>query len=139
MDNMNEDAAQAQLDSMEPMVLVQTVGVRKLKKVKVYPLSVKDQLECTRLLGSVADQLQKPDATTQELVAKFIYFIENDIDFILKKITEPEVNLDNITNTQLTELLQLIYLMNYETASKNLTDLSGKVKDLFRSERSLPK
>jgi len=151
---MPEELKQSDIDELQnlnPQVASATVGVRSLRKINIYPLSVGDQMKMTNILASkVVGFLSAKEANNDEaMVGFFINIINENISKFLGLSTcekpdeegnfpESEKLLSDITNLQISEIALLIYKMNFEESSKNFVDLFKKAKKLFQLERSLP-
>lgn len=126
---------------LNPQVRQTTIGLRTLRKIKIYPLSVGDQLELSDLIIDsltkyneiVADE-KKPDMQVFSEIANFIVnLIKENLDSLIEKITdrneaEEDVHiLDDVTNEQAIEIGKIVYEINFESLIKN-------VKSLFKVE-----
>jgi len=139
------------LQNLNPQVATVTIGVRNLRKIKLYPLAVGDQMRMTTLVGSAISAFvtSKEAANEAAMIGFFLNLINNNLTKFLglaicerpdenDKYPKSEELLCDITNVQASEIAKYIFEVNYETSVKNFKDLFEKVRGLFPSERSLP-
>ena len=133
-------------EKLNPSINKIEIGVRQLRTIAVYPLSIADQKKVTE---SVAGSLQSYFASEQAMSSvddiAFIDFmikliLENLVEFIravtdYTKKRDAENLLSEMTNDQAVDLAQLIYDQNYGNALKNAMSLLDKIKSIFLSER----
>jgi hypothetical protein len=131
-------------ERLNPQVVDIEIGIRTLRKKKIYPLSMADQLELSDLIAQALNAFfsretgESEEQQNMALVAFIIDLIKQNLKRILEMVTdvkEDENLLKEITNLQASEIANIIYEVNYESAVKNLKDLFEKVKGLFNSER----
>lgn len=124
---------------MNPQVTDVKIGVRRLRKLTVYPLSMADQLKMTDTLAmAIAAYLNSKDDSNVTMIAFVLNLIKENLGTILEMITDAEDGnklLEEITNTQASEIAELVYLVNYEGVLKNFKSLFGKMEPLFLSKR----
>jgi hypothetical protein len=115
--------------SMNPRVRVLEVGIRTIRKIKIYPLSVADQFE---LSDSITEGIQlyakeAGESLTAESVSKLIDLIRKKLPDILRLITPEEKNskalLKELDNYQLAEIAQIVFEDNYGEPVKKLVSL----------------
>jgi hypothetical protein len=122
---------------LNPEVVDIEVGVRYLRKVTFYPLSVAHQLKMTDILEMVFQELVgvSQGADKDESVALFfgkvLEIVKENINIIVTLITEeePETFLADLTNSQLAKIVEYIYTTNFEGPLKNLLSLFQKEGD----------
>ncbi len=126
-----------------------TVGVRELREVKLYPLSMADQIalpetfieafskfgeiDYENITKDVLKELTQEQTETEKntkTVKIVVELIKDNIQYILKKTTE-DVTLEDITNEQFVEIVDLIFTVNYEGSVGKIKDLVTRVKNLF--------
>ncbi len=128
---MSEDKEMDRLmsQSMNPRVRVLEVGIRTIRKIKIYPLSVADQFE---LSDSITEGIQlyakeAGESLTAESVSKLIDLIRKKLPDILRLITPEEKNpkalLKELDNYQLAEIAQIVFEDNYGEPVKKLVSL----------------
>lgn len=126
-----------------PEVRKVTVGIRDVRTVNQYPLSLHDQFELadqiTEVLSRVMELessgvLKKSDENddesnegTMEIIQSLLSTLSHNIPYILDKIFD-DVTANDVTNNQMIEIAHNIYEVNYATLSKNL-------KDLFKTKK----
>lgn len=124
------------LRQLNPQVRDLDVGIRELRTVKVYPLGVSYQLEMTDLLSEAIAGYISARANEDIDMASFISFaiglVRNNIDKFMGALTDdgPDL-LSDMTNMQLSELLEIVIKENYEDPAKNFQSL---LKNLFPAE-----
>lgn len=122
---------------LNPQIADLEIGIRNLRNIKIYPLSLGDQLEMTDLITATA---QKFFASRDEIEGKddmkfvqfFVDLLKDNLKRILGLITDEEDVLKEISNVQAVELASLIYTMNYEDSLKNAQSLFKKIQPLFQ-------
>lgn len=128
---------------INPQVVEVEIGARNLRKIKIYPLSVGDQLKMTDILAEVFAAfviIEKETTEEEEGLVKFgsylVSILKDNLPQIVGFVTEEEKDvLDDITNHQLIGIIEIVYETNFESVAKNAKGLFGKMKDLFQSER----
>jgi hypothetical protein len=119
---------------LNPQITDVDIGVRDLRKVKLYPLALGDQLELSDLIKEVLEAFFKTEDGSEESLSLFIAFafnlIKENMTKILGLIALDEANskklLKEITNAQLDEIAQVVYEKNFAVL-KNLKGLFGKI------------
>jgi len=130
--------------SLNPQITTVKVGVKSIREVTVYPLSVADQFKLTDIISEVMQKVADKDFAKKDdmLVVDFIIkAIRRNVTKIFSFILDDKekIDLGELTNLQLTEIINIIFYVNYEGMIKNLKDLSQKAKILWTSEGSSPK
>lgn len=117
---------------LNPVVRYTTIGIRVLKEVKVYPLSVKEQMELTEVISDAIRkfQLEQGDANNLESIPFVLELIKNNLGKIMSIVSDEQDGdiLSNITNEQLVDLAEIIYEMNFGSISGKIKALIGKIK-----------
>ena len=133
---MSEHDEQAMLN---PQVAEIEIGIRSLRKITVYPLSMADQLELTDL---VSQALAGATGAMEdmEVVAFITNLIRENLSRILSMVTDEKGDelLKELTNYQAANMVETIYEVNYGSVAKNFKSLFGKLAKLFPLERPLP-
>ena len=131
--------------NLNPQITDVDVGVRDLRTVKIYPLSLKDE----KLFADIFQEaLQKyfasgVDEGDEEQVSKFVgeilKLIEENFIKILGLVTDENGQelFDSMTNMQASQVVMVIYRTNFEDPLKNAESLLNKVKTLFQLRRPL--
>jgi len=124
---------------LNPQITTTEIGVRDLREITIYPLSMADQLNLTDLITQALNAFfQQQDEESIAFVAFMIELIKQNMNRIVAMITDVKKDEDllvDITNFQASEIAKIVYEVNYESAAKNLESLFEKVRGLFRSER----
>lgn len=120
------------MPNLNPQIVEVPIGVKELRNVTIYPLSMADQFKLTDVVVQSFHQFGTVDVDMgdEAVVAKMISLIEENIDKILTLVLdeEEEVKMSELTNEQFTDLCHIIFEVNYEGSVKKLMDLVGKVK-----------
>ena len=126
---------------INPQIMEVDIGIRELRKIKIYPLSMSDQLKLTDLLSSAIGVFAaKEDGEDMAVVAFIVELIKDNLGRILSMITDEDGNklLEDISNLQAATIAEAVYETNYGIVAKNLKSLFAKMKTFFPSERPLP-
>lgn len=128
---------------INPRITDAEVGVRCLRTIKLYPLSVGDQLELTDIITDAFQQFYTKGADNpndKEFIGFILGLVKKHLSKIVTLLTcgeEPPTILKEITNEQLVDIVQKVYAVNFDCIQKNLTGLSGKLQNPLQSERPL--
>jgi len=116
--------------ALNPAVVTVSVGVREIREVKIYPLSMADQKKAKDAIFQVMDIFL--DAKTSEVVlaSKAIDAIADNLDMLLGLATDPDdkVTIADITNDQFADIAEAIYTSSFEQAIKKFTGLVDRIK-----------
>ncbi len=125
---------------LNPEISKATIGVRELKEITIYPLSMADQLSMTNLITDTVRKFFEKGDTTDVEFAKFLSkLVEENLETILLMVTdEGQANLEDITNNQAVAIAELVYEVNFGSLVKKVKSLLEKVKEQFPSGRPLP-
>lgn len=115
-------------------------GIRELTRVKVYPLSMSDQLDfIPKAYRGFQDVVQKGDKFTDDseetnmlVMNEIITFIQQEIEALSLLVLDNKVDFTKCTNAQIVNLATIIYDVNYGDSLKNAKSLMEKVIRLFR-------
>jgi hypothetical protein len=127
---------QVKLEEVNPQVKEVKIGLRTLRKIEIYPLSVADQLELTDMITEAVGVFFSIEAEKQKegLPMEFIIFmtqlIKDNIGELVTKVTGEEDSdavLVDMTNDQMSDIISIIYKENFEGPF-------GKLVDLFQSK-----
>ena len=120
-------------DRMNPQVRDLEIGIRSLRKIKIYPMSMADQLSLNDLITQTITAFFATKASEGE--QGLIAFVTFMLDLIRENMgrfvgyttdeKDPDVFLGDITNEQAILLAEIIYEQNY-------VGLIKKVKALFQ-------
>lgn len=130
---MSEDKELSQHMSglMNPRVRVVEVGIRALRKVTIYPLSVSDQFSLNDLINQglkvYFEEAEKTQGNiTPVLVSKLIDLIRAKLPTMLKLIIPDEdikKLLKDLDNEQLATIAEHVFTVNYGDPVKKLASL----------------
>ena len=131
------------MSDLNPRIQTTRIGITTLMEKTLYPLSVHDQLKVTELVGSVVDGFSDDrnveGLTDIQIVQKFSKTIEENIEQILGYVSGPKeenkIDLKDLDNDQLTEIIDIIFTVNYENSIKNLQALRKRAQLLFPSKK----
>jgi len=124
-----------ELAKLNPQIIEVMIGTKTLKKIKVYPLSMGDQLKMTQLIVSTLQQLYTKKEDDNFAFAETVRAtISSNLEEILKLVTDEENVISNISNLQGLEIAEHIYEMNYEAIEKKVKSLIEKVTKTFLSQ-----
>jgi len=125
--------------SMNPDITTTEVGIRKLREVTIYPLSVHDQLKATEIITDVINTFSTfTELEDSNVIDAVVGILKPNISAILKLVVDEneEISLSELTNPQLERIVNIIFAANYKEVIKNSQDLIGKMKPLLASMRS---
>lgn len=122
---------------MNPMIRRVNVGTRELKEVKIYPLSIKDQTNLVEFfmggIEEVFEKFREGSMTNQQVFGFIAETIVAKIPEFLEYVTDKDdkVDVDTMTNFQLSEIIKIVYEDNFENPGKNVENLVGKLKGML--------
>jgi hypothetical protein len=130
---------------LNPRILHIDIGIKEVRKIKLYPLSVHDQMELSDLVTEAILTFFPKDEDGNKSDAEILSFafdiIKENLGRIIEIVTDPEdkVSLKDIDNAQLSVIATAIIESNYtdEGLVKNVKSLFGKIQSLFPSKRPL--
>lgn len=155
--NRNSKKDETRHDLM-PEIREVTVGIKEPRRVKIYPLSVPDQLDLadtiTDVLSTVLDLEQKgvlqsvanedddSEESAEERKSNTLYLVQSllttlrdTIPTVVDKVFD-DVSPNEISNNQLINIAFIIYEMNYQDLTKNLKDLFKKKEMAQESQKN---
>lgn len=129
------------------------IGVRNLRDITIWPLSLADELEFSeKIIGlvdnfdSVVNQplsvippvddddvisVEEEDNIELRIATYILSAIKEHLIELLIYMTDEEVTLKDLDNEQFIELCELIFDMNFDGAAGKIKRLLNKVKNLF--------
>ena len=121
---------------INPQVRTIKVGTRTLREVKIYPLSMADELRFVKTVGESIQSFRSPEVMDSETLAiGFIsQLVEENLPELVKMVAD-DVETSELTNTQALEIAEIIIDENFGKLSKNVKSLSEKIKKVFHLER----
>jgi len=139
---MSEDAK-----LLNPDIREIVYGKKELKKLTLYPLSVGDQFKVTDIVTKVVQEVvrgqkegQLNDFVFMSLVIEAVETNLGKILTLISDITEEEVKtvMSQLTNTQLSVIVESIWEVDYEPMLKKGKSLFDRGKSVFSSKKSSP-
>lgn len=136
-------------EELNPQIREVDYGVRSLRKLTIYPMSMADQKKFGSMFQEIIEEYlnQTPDGPMNAsdllpFATMVLKLIGENIKELLKLITdlrdrELDTFFDEVTNVQMSNIINAVYEENFDTPSKNLTGLVETIKQLFPSERQL--
>lgn len=131
-------------NSLNPDIREIYVGVKHLRKIHIYPLSISDQEKLTNLIVTFADKFQNVDwnnVTNDEALDVLKKIITDNLKKILEYVTDEDErpDLNEMTNNQFYEIVNAIFEVNYEGLVKNMKDLFSRMKNLMVQQNQMKK
>ena len=125
-------------NNMNPDITTVKIGIRQLKEITIYPLSIGSQLSATEIIQQIMSKVTTFDDKMEDslVIKEFLDILRKNITKILNFVVDKEIDLDELTNPQLEEIINIIYNCNYRDIVKNSKDLIGKTKSVLASMRS---
>lgn len=125
---------------LNPQIVDVEIGIRNLRKIRVYPLSMADQMKMTDIIVNAAMTAMK-QGNDMAIPAFILKLLQDNVGKVIAMATdepEPEEVLSEISNLQAIEIAEALFDVNYGAVAKNFKSLSGKMKEMFQPERPLP-
>jgi len=116
---------------VNPRIVDVEIGIHSLRKIKVYPLSMHDQKQLTKMIDGVLKSIFKDDGKSKDdknliMVSRAVKAIEENIEPIFKFVL-PDENIPKLMkeldNEQLSQIVEVVYNTNYKTPVKNVMSL----------------
>ena len=127
-----------EMQKLNPQIVDVEIGIRKLRKITVYPLSMADQLSLTDIIVNAAMTAMN-EGNDMAIPAFILKLLQENVGKILKMATdEDETVLKDISNMQAVEIAEIMFDVNYGAVAKNFKSLSEKMQGIFQPERPLP-
>lgn len=139
---MSEDAK-----LLNPDIRDIVYGKKELKKLTLYPLSVGDQFKVTDIVTKVVQDLVK--GQQEGILGDFAFMtsvmeaLETNLGKILTLISdsseeEAKEIISQLTNTQLADIIESVWIVDYEPMLKKGKSLFERGKSVFSSKKSSP-
>lgn len=137
--------SEGRMKNINPQIREVEVGIRNLRKIKIYPLSMADQLNLSDNVSSVLSSFfalseTGVEETDVEFVAFFVNLIKDNIKEVLKLVAldeDVESLSKELTNNQTSEIVGIILEDNFADPVKNLKGLFEKAREGSQSKRQL--
>lgn len=118
---------------INPRIRSVEIGIRSLRKVKIYPLSMKDQKQLIGLINKIIKSIFEGERKRGEdedsslvLVSHVVKAIEDNIEKLLSYVA-PDENIEKFMkdcdNAQLSGIIEHVYRDNYGEPVKNVVSL----------------
>ena len=126
--------------NLNPQIRTVSIGTRELREVTIYPLSMADQFKMTDLIVDAVSQFAavNPDELNDAAVVRvMVNLIEDNLQDLFTLILDEDekVEFSELTNDQFSDIVAIVYEVNYEGSIKKFQDLVGKVKMLLPREK----
>lgn len=121
-------------NTLNPQITDVEIGVRSLRKITIYPLSMAAELKLTDLITRVLREFY--GAGKQEdlaFISIIMGIIRDNLGSLIEMITDNENSedlLNEITNIQAVELAEVIFDVNFAGAIKNAIGLFEKARNI---------
>ena len=116
--------------NINPRIREAEIGIKTLRKIKIYPLSIRDQIEMTDIVSqAVVGFMAAREEDNATLVAWAVSFMKENLAKVLSCVTDDEDTdalLDEITNNQAMEIGRIVYEENFAALKKTLDGVLGK-------------
>ena len=129
---------------LNPDIRQTVYGKKELKEITLYPLSIGDQFKVTELATGIIQKLAEVGQNVTDLafMAAVMSSLEENFGTILSLITDipkKEINIvvNNLTNSQLIDIIESVWTVDYEPALKKGKNLFDRGKSVFNLKRSL--
>jgi len=128
-----------EMREINPQITETKIGIRDLRIVTVYPLSLGNQLALEDVITKALTEFNVgDDPSAEEVMGFFFTMIKGNLERIIGFVIEEPDPLNNMTNDQAIEIASIIFEVNYEGSIKNALSLFEKIKTAFQPERQLP-
>lgn len=140
------------MSNVNPDIRKVFVGKKSLEEYDVYPLSIGDQRKVSSILLAAYKSFRSKVSSVseeeqEEVVNAVVESIYEDIPKVLALVFDVEQEkaveiFDKMTNSQLSELIDHVWEVNYKSLEKNGSGLFRMLKNLFMSsetEQAIPK
>ena len=126
---------------LNPRIANVQIGIRELRTISIYPLSVGHQSKTVELITVLINSMaeQKLDGLTDlQLAEYFGGTISENIKKILEFVTDPKdkVSIDDIDNVQLADIIEIVIKNNFGDVTKKLKAIWAQIQDKFLSPKS---
>jgi len=129
---------------LNPQIVDIYVGKRNLREISIYPLSLGDQRKLTGIISEAINSFfSMHSGEINDIDPQFIAFclglIDKNIENLSEMITDEGVEiLDEITNDQLSKIIEIVYTQNYDKPVKNVLRLFEKSQKSVSERPSQP-
>lgn len=119
------------MSSMNPQITTVQVGVKSLREITLYPLSMADQFQMTDIIKEEISSIigtDFNDMTDFEATEVVIDAIKRNLSKLLTYVLDKDdsVDFNEVTNAQFVDIVQKLYEVNFDVVVKNLETLKQK-------------
>jgi hypothetical protein len=133
---------------LNPQIKELEIGIRNLRNILIYPLSVRDQLKMKEVIKATLDTIFGSSGMEDtEFVGFIVETITSNLDKLIPLVTDPLIEngvevdiLSEMTNKQFSEAISIIYEENFSFLLEKVTSQLEKLKEkiLNLSPTNLP-
>ena len=126
------------MPGLNPQIQSMEIGVKALRTVTFYPLSMADQFTLSDIITAAVEEYGSVEESSDVDIFKTIMSaIQDNLIVILNLITDDneDVTLNELTNNQFADICEMIYSVNFESASGKFKSLFNKAKKAFQLKR----
>jgi len=128
---------------LNPQITSIEIGIRNLRKVTIYPLSIGDQFSVDEVIVKALSGFEVDTASEGQIIQFVFTVIKGNLAKIIEFVTDKEEVgggdlLKDITNDQMLAIISIIYKVNYESQIKNAQSLFSQIQQQFQLERQSP-
>jgi len=118
--------------SLNPQISSIGIGIRELREITIYPLSLADQISLSKIITSCASEYINSEDQSDVAFAAFISkAISENLAKILSIVTDEKGDLlSEITNAQAVNIAEILYEINFGSVAKNVKCLIAKAKKI---------
>ena len=130
------------MSTMNPQIRSTEIGVRDIKKITIFPLSMADQFKLSEIISNAITEYSETEEDSDiDIFKKIMEVIRGNLIIILELVTDEkeDISLDDITNDQFVELCDIIYSVNFDSAIVKFQSLFNNAKKAFPSKRQFQK
>ena len=120
---------------LNPQIVDVEIGIRNVRNIRIYPLSMADQLKLTDIIVNAAMAATR-EGNDMAVPTFILQMLKENIGKIIAMTTdEDEAITAEISNMQAVEIADVLFDVNYGAVAKNFKSLSDKMKEMFQPER----
>lgn len=122
-----------ELSMLNPQIREVIIGIKKLRKISIYPLSISDQSKLTSSISTaVLEVMAVKDEGNIKILSVVKDLISDNISKILSFVSdEGEKVLEEISNDQLLDIIEVVFEVNYASLEKKTRSLLTKLAKVF--------
>jgi hypothetical protein len=119
-----------QNSKLNPAIRTTTIGVRILREIKIYPLSIGEQKELADIIIDAMVAFSKENENTISNAYHIVGMISDNLSRIITCVSDEkgEDVIKDITNDQALDIAEIVYEMNYGgNSEKKFKNLVNKI------------